>query len=155
MPADTYVCGGWACTDCLILLANGENPPGWTDDEISAWHADIARRNAGYNVTLGKIREDHACATNYTVTTYGGNEYEYRAEDEFDARGQFVRARTVGNIPALAIKSVTEHELRAAGDDGNECDCERDTFSSAPCDYCGSGLGGERHAISFFTITSA
>ena len=153
MPADTYVCGGWACTDCLILLANGEDPIGhMTEEEISAWHADIARRNAGYEVTLGKIREDHACAANFTVTTYGGNTYEYRAEDEIDARVQFVEARTVGDVPSLAIKSVTEHELRTAGDDGNECDCEVDSFSWSPCDYCGSNLGGERHAISFFAI---
>jgi hypothetical protein len=61
ITADTYVCSGWACTDCLVLLANGENPPWDSDAEIAAWHDEIDRRNAGYNVTPGMPREQHAC----------------------------------------------------------------------------------------------
>lgn len=33
-----------------------------------------------------------------------------------------------------------------------ECDCETISFSSRQCDVCGSNLGGERHAVSFFKM---
>lgn len=33
----------------------------------------------------------------------------------------------------------------------SDCDCEQDEFSWSPCDVCGSGLGGSRDAVHFFT----
>jgi ferredoxin len=60
--ADTYVCPGWACTDCMILLANGEAPADMTDAENDAWVAAIDEHTAGYNLTLGMLAEDHSCA---------------------------------------------------------------------------------------------
>jgi hypothetical protein len=162
MPSDEYVCSGWACVDCLVLLANGDNPPDWTEAEISAWHDEIDQRNVGYNVTLGLIREEHECARNFTVRAVcarSGNgrrwqpypqriSLEFRADSESDARDQFEWEY----LDNTKIISVTEHELRTAGDAGNECGCEIDSFSWSPCDYCGGNLGGERHAISFFKI---
>jgi hypothetical protein len=108
---DEYICTGWACTDCMILLANGEDPAGhMTEDEISAWHAEIDHRNAGYNLTLGMLAEDHDC-----LDDFGG---------------------------------------MTAAEADQECDCETHSFSWSACDVCGSALGGERHAVSFWKITS-
>jgi hypothetical protein len=109
MTGDEYTCGGWACTDCLILLANGDAPAELDEAELAAWLAEIDTRNAGYQITLGLLREDHACT---------------------DEAGQ------------------TE------ADRGGECECEVQSFSWSACDVCGSNLGGERHAVSFFKVTS-
>ena len=40
-----------------------------------------------------------------------------------------------------------------AGEAGSECDCETMSFSWSPCDVCGSNLGGERSAVSFWEET--
>jgi hypothetical protein len=41
-----------------------------------------------------------------------------------------------------------------AEDCGREdCDCERDTFSSTSCEGCGSKLAGERHAFTMWDRT--
>lgn len=106
--SDTYTCSGWCCTDCLILLANGEAPADLTESEVTAWQEQIDLRNHGYNLTLGMLREEHSCT---------------------NANGQ------------------------TAGDLGGECDCEVNSFSWSPCDVCGSNLGGERHAVSFWKVT--
>jgi hypothetical protein len=164
MASDEYVSCGWACVDCLILLANGEDPVGtMSEEEISEWHADIDAVTAGLRVTLGLTREEHECATNFTVRAVGYKApdngpswppspvryvYEYRAASEQDARDLFYWDAENG----AKIVRVTEHELRTAGDDGNECECERRTFSSLSCDHCDSRLAGERHAISFWKI---
>jgi len=72
MPSNKYVCGGWACTDCLILLANGEDPvDSMTEAEISAWHKDIRRKNRYRDVTLGLAREEHACTADFGGMTAG------------------------------------------------------------------------------------
>lgn len=98
--SDEYTCSGWACTDCTILLANGEAPADMSEDQVTAREDQIDARNAGYTITLGMLREEHSC-------------------------------------------------------DGtsDECDCEVTSFSWSPCDVCGSNLGGERHAVSFWKIT--
>ena len=41
-------------------------------------------------------------------------------------------------------------EEHASGCDREECDCERDTFSTAMCGGCGSWLAGERHAFTLW-----
>lgn len=33
---------------------------------------------------------------------------------------------------------------------GDDCECERTTFSSRECDVCGSDLAGERHDVTFW-----
>lgn len=42
---------GWCCTDCAMLIANGETPPDMTQDETDAW---LARTNDAGDVTLGR-----------------------------------------------------------------------------------------------------
>jgi hypothetical protein len=49
-----------------------------------------------------------------------------------------------------------EHDCRDSngeteGDRGGECECERNSFSWSPCDTCGSSLGGQRDAVTFWT----
>ena len=105
---DEYSGKGWCCVDCLVELANGESPADLSEEELAARQAGIEARNAGYSITLGLLREEHACT---------------------DEAGQ------------------------TAGDLGGECDCETNSFSWSPCDVCGSNLGGERAAVSFFEIT--
>lgn len=90
---------GWACTDCTMLIANGETPPEMTEAETAAWLNEIDRRMDGTTtVTLGRMLGEDGC------------EHRQLCEEHMDQ-------------------------------------CERDEFSWAQCDYCGSTLGGERHAI--------
>jgi hypothetical protein len=147
---DTYTCSGWACTDCLMLLANGEAPPDLGEAETAEWLAGIDARNAGYDITLGMPREDHECASNYTVTAADGTTGEYRADSKSDARDQFGSGHGFrGHGPYHAVP----HDLETEQDRGGECECETKTFSWSPCDVCDSNLGGARHAVSFFKIT--
>lgn len=39
---------------------------------------------------------------------------------------------------------------RANGMHDMECDCEREAFTSMPCEGCGSVLAGERHALTLW-----
>lgn len=38
-----------------------------------------------------------------------------------------------------------------AGEIADECDCEHDSFSWRHCEGCGSSLGGERHAYTYWS----
>lgn len=97
---------GWCCVDCLMLLANGEKPPEMGEDETAAWLAEIDRRTAGTDVTLGRM--------------FGEEDCEHTSEDW-------------------------------RSDSGNHADqCESLEFSWSPCDVCGSRLGGERAAVTFW-----
>jgi hypothetical protein len=71
---DEYTCSGWACTDCLILLANGEVPADLSESEAAAWQEQISERNDGYNLTLGMLREEHSCrdSEGRTASDLGG-----------------------------------------------------------------------------------
>lgn len=94
-----YVCSGWACTDCLFMLANGDEPSDMNSEaQLAAWREHYQATTRDYQVTLGMLRVDHTCPE--------GTE---------------------------------------------ECDCEVIPFSGSRCDVCGTRLGGERHAVSFFT----
>ena len=42
---------GWCCTDCLMLLANGEIDPSWPEEEAADYLARVDRRTAGDEVT--------------------------------------------------------------------------------------------------------
>jgi hypothetical protein len=47
--------------------------------------------------------------------------------------------------------AVEEHSCgRENGEDVDECDCERNTFSTSQCEGCGSYLHGERHAMTLW-----
>jgi hypothetical protein len=170
LAGDEYTCNGWACTDCMILFANGDVPGGMSESEIEEWQSRIDECTAGYRITLGMLAEDHVCAVNYTVTDLpgadrmrvalarfarkhmprvarlrwlAGTDHEYRADDENDA----IFAHEFHNWEPII--AVTAHDLTMA----EECECERDTFSWSACDTCNGNPGGERHAVSFWKIT--
>lgn len=43
---------GWACVDCLFMLANGENES-WTEQETQVWNETVENRLGSWNVDLG------------------------------------------------------------------------------------------------------
>lgn len=148
-----HAIAGECCVDCLFWLANGDKPDHMSEAEIAAWLADIARLTAGCEVTLGMFAEDHACATNFTVT-YAPTRYsrrrltvEVRADDIADAR-----YRAEWKIPAGAriVGYPHRHDLMTESHRGGECECEQTTFSRSPCDVCGSYLAGSRDAVVFW-----
>lgn len=48
----------WVCSDCMVLMANGETPPEMSEEETEAWLAKI--ENHGHT-TIGLMREEHEC----------------------------------------------------------------------------------------------
>jgi hypothetical protein len=128
------------CTDCLMWLANGETDPEWTGEQRRDFIARFNRITEGCEVTLGMLAQYHGCAANCTVTDVAGAEYEYDADDADDARWQH------GCGPATEVASVTFHELQIADD----CECEDLGFSWSACATCGSTLGGNRDAVTFW-----
>jgi hypothetical protein len=156
---------GWACTDCLFLLANGEDRPDhMTPAEVRAWLADVERITKDCEVTLGLFREDHECATNYTVTyrnprhlarapgvPYG--HLDVRADDAEDAIWQAEMSRELpagARIFTYGVRGPARHDLETESDRGGECECEQLTFTWSACDVCGSSLGGARDAVVFW-----
>lgn len=55
--AETFT--GWACVDCLMILANGEDNPEWSEEEAAAHHAAMDRECDGCEVTLGLMASEH------------------------------------------------------------------------------------------------
>lgn len=49
---------GWCCTDCTMLLANGEVPVDMNDAAIEEYLDDIARRTGHLEVVLGGEHDD-------------------------------------------------------------------------------------------------
>jgi hypothetical protein len=65
---------GWACVDCLVLLAHGEVPAYMTDDDLGTWQAGVNKTFDKYHVTIGHATEDHE---GYDCPKQGGwDEYE-------------------------------------------------------------------------------
>jgi hypothetical protein len=53
---------GWCCVDCLMMLANGETDPNWTDDETAEYLARLdARGVTGETITLGRMFGEDGC----------------------------------------------------------------------------------------------
>jgi hypothetical protein len=75
---------GWACTDCLILLANGETPPEMDEDQAAAWLADIDRITEGFSVVLGG-EHDEDCP-NMVDGEWSGHTDCYCEREEFSMR---------------------------------------------------------------------
>jgi hypothetical protein len=165
----------YVCTDCLMLIANGDGPnyeydyPGKSDEEYAAMRADyydrIEREMSGFRITCGWGREQHDCATNVTVTallraetTYlgleppftDGDEKEYRADTVSDAIGQAEFDFTGSDV--VGFRGVM-HDLETEGDRGGECYCEENSFSERDCAHCGTRYAGTWHAATIWKIT--
>lgn len=49
---------GWCCSDCIILIANGDTPPEMSEDDTAAWLAAIEKRSDGLPWVSGDGHED-------------------------------------------------------------------------------------------------
>jgi hypothetical protein len=55
-------------------------------------------------------------------------------------------------IGMLASEHAEDCPVSITGDpSAAECSCETVSFSWSACDVCGSNLGGERHAVTYWT----
>ena len=50
---------GWCCIDCLMILANGEDNPEWSEAEAHQHHENMARQCGDLEVTLGLMASEH------------------------------------------------------------------------------------------------
>lgn len=50
----------WCCTDCLMLLANGETPPEMSEEETASWLARV-EGDGSTRVTLGRHTDVCGC----------------------------------------------------------------------------------------------
>lgn len=160
----------YVCTDCLVLIANGDGPdfayqyPEKSPGEVAEMEADYYRRiedtMRGYNITLGWGREQHDCATNVEVTALlespndgedftEGDSKGYRAETASAAIEQAEFDFTGSDV--IGFRAVM-HELQTEGDIGGECECEHDNFSERTCDHCGVHYTGTWHAATVWRI---
>jgi hypothetical protein len=46
-PDEREHSSGWACVDCMMLLANGVTPEDWHPDAVAKWLADIEQSTLG------------------------------------------------------------------------------------------------------------
>jgi hypothetical protein len=51
----------------------------------------------------------------------------------------------------LGLPSEAHECGRQNGDEVDECECERVSFTWSACDVCGGNLGGSRDAVTFWT----
>ena len=76
---DTEPCAvSWACTDCMILLANGDDPTDMSEAELATWHTAIDEHIGIGEITLGMLASEHdgSCPVNI--------ENDHSAVDECD-----------------------------------------------------------------------
>ena len=54
---------GWCCVDCLLALANGDEPTEMTDRERADWRQrfESAFRGDGGSITLGRMFGEDGC----------------------------------------------------------------------------------------------
>lgn len=50
---------GWACSDCLMLMANGEAPDHMDAVETTLFLESFERHTEAYDVSLGLVAEEH------------------------------------------------------------------------------------------------
>ena len=50
---------GWVCTDCIIVLANGDAPCHLSDEELETYLAEIKHRTQGVHVVPGLGEDWH------------------------------------------------------------------------------------------------
>lgn len=74
---------GWACTDCLMLLANGETPPDLDETATEEWVAEIDRRTDGYHVAVGGEHDDECPNVDHETGQWLGTTDCYCETEEF------------------------------------------------------------------------
>jgi hypothetical protein len=71
-PTDGGSVPGWACSDCLMLIANGETPPELDEDETAAFVARFEAHTDGYWVAYGDETQDFSWRQCDTCGTFLG-----------------------------------------------------------------------------------
>jgi hypothetical protein len=134
------------CVDCLMHHANGDLS-GY-DGDPAELERMIAEHLNGRHVSIGWGREQHDCATDYTVI-------HTRADGEVDASDQ--RSGTAYpddlDLPMLEIGdslTIERHELQTVQEMGGDCECETYTFCSGRCDSCGQYIVGSYYAATLW-----
>lgn len=142
---DEYVCNGWCCTDCLMYLANGDEPTTdyLTENDIARWRDGFRQHTDGYNVVLGMFAADHECAYNWIITGQAGQQHYYRAKDIREALDEHEWHNDLSEVVSAESCELATHD---------DCECEQNSFSWSSCDVCGSDLGGSRDAVTFWKI---
>lgn len=145
----------WVCVDCMLHHANGEcgschREEGHDEEPLSAVEAP-------YHVAMGMGYEEHAedckrrplacteCTNLAEIAVWwenpdGTHEGEPRCID-IDCLAPPDDAVAGGTAPIPTPFPVP---------DDYECECEKNTYSKAQCEGCGSWLHGERHAMTLF-----
>lgn len=91
---------GWFCSDCFMLLVNGETPPEMDEEQTAAW--------------LESLDDDDE-----VTPGFGADEHD----EDCPNHGEWI---------------------------GADCSCETMEFSWRVCDSCRTGLGGTRHAVTYW-----
>ena len=127
------------CTDCLMLLANGEigdeDAAGRTAEDVAR---DIEANWAGWDITLGRMRSEDVIRE---IHTAGGDKHQ---PCDFLAPPQ-VLAWIDTDALALTLEDQLTDQL---WDSWGLCECPDESegwFAWSSCDGCGSRLGGDRH----------
>lgn len=70
---------GRCCTDCTMLIANGETPNDWDAEETDKWLAAIGARWDGWHVAIGDEHgfSWHGC--DHCGSTLGGDRHDFTA----------------------------------------------------------------------------
>jgi hypothetical protein len=68
---------GWCCSDCLMLLANGETPPEMNETETAIWLAKIEARSDDSHVTIGRLLGEDSC----DCTDWDTDHHRYQCEE--------------------------------------------------------------------------
>ena len=169
MNDELFDAEAYVCTDCLVLIANGDEPdfayqyPDKTEDEAFEMLMDYRTRiddtMRGYRITTGWGREQHECASNVIVWPLyreEGTVDEHTEGDAREYRAEFVSeavSQAEFDFPdAIGFKAAS-HDLETEGDRGGECECETDNFSERTCDHYGTHYAGTWHAATIWKIT--
>jgi hypothetical protein len=72
--------------------------------------------------------------------------------EEYEVRMARMIDRAEITIGMLASEHTDDCPIKIedSHDAVDECDCETKSFSWSACDVCGSNLGGERHAVTYW-----
>lgn len=135
MTDTTYLLKG--CTDCLMLIANGDtsgNSRCETEEGEAAYLADVARQTDGM----------HVCPTSWPAPVRTAwFEYDEDEVTELFAlafSGELEVSAFSFDLDAVTVEGWTETDRYHGADTEAQ-------FTYDGCDVCGSPLGGDKHPV--------
>ena len=132
----------WVCTDCIMLFANGEDPPEATEEEIAAWRAAIdAGIPDGHHIACGGTHEDYCPNIEWVCG---------------DCHASLIDEDQANDDECPTTGRAWHRPAYGAWIGSSDCDCETIDFSWRPCDTCQNALpgggAGTRHAVTLFPV---